>query len=506
MKTKRKERLIKNTASSLVFQVTTIVSGFVLPRLILQSFGSEVNGLVNSITQFLQIIAFLELGVGAVVQSSLYKPLADDDKDAISKIIVSAGKFFKKIAIILLVYVMFLLVVYPRITDTKYDYIYTGVLIISIGISYFCQYYFGIVNQLLLTADQKGYIYYNIQTITIIVNTLACVVLINLGASIQIVKLTTAIVYLARPVYLRLYVDKHYCIDRRITFTGEPIKQKWNGVAQHVAAVVLDGTDNIVLTLFASLSSVSIYSVYHLVLFGVKTLYTSMTAGIRSLIGELWARKELDELNDTFGWIEWILHTVAVLIFGCTGTLIIPFVSVYTKGITDAEYVQPVFAALITLAHAGHCIRLPYNMMILAAGHYKQTQSNYIIAAILNIAVSIITVFHFGLIGVAIGTLVSMIYQTIWMAIYNSKSIIRRPIKIFIKQIGVDICTVIVGVFLTHFLKLNNLNYLYWILLAIGHGLLWLSVIIIVNLLFYREKIVFLILKFKGIVRDRGVS
>ena len=60
-------RLAKNTISSLTFQICTIVCGFILPRLILLYYGSEVNGLVNSITQFLQIIAFLELGVGAVV-------------------------------------------------------------------------------------------------------------------------------------------------------------------------------------------------------------------------------------------------------------------------------------------------------------------------------------------------------------------------------------------------------------------------------------------------------
>ena len=58
--------------SSLTFQVLTILCGFVLPRMILGSFGSEVNGLVNSITQFLTIISFLEVGVGAVVQSALY--------------------------------------------------------------------------------------------------------------------------------------------------------------------------------------------------------------------------------------------------------------------------------------------------------------------------------------------------------------------------------------------------------------------------------------------------
>ena len=96
------KKLAFNTISSLVYQVTVVICGLILPRFILQFFGTEVNGLVNSITQFLGIIAFLDLGVGAVIQSSLYKPLAQKDNESISKIMVSGGRFFRKIAYILL--------------------------------------------------------------------------------------------------------------------------------------------------------------------------------------------------------------------------------------------------------------------------------------------------------------------------------------------------------------------------------------------------------------------
>lgn len=132
------------------------------------------------------------------------------------------------------------------------------------------QYFFGIVNRLLLTADQRGYIQYNAQTLAVICNTVACFVLIQLGCSIQIVKLTTSLIYLLQPFVIYLYVRQHYSIDKKIKYTKEPIPQKWNGIAQHVAAVILDGTDTIVLTLFATLSDVSIYSVYFLVVKGVK--------------------------------------------------------------------------------------------------------------------------------------------------------------------------------------------------------------------------------------------
>ena len=484
----RSKKLVYNTVSSFILQITTIVCGFILPRLILKNFGSEVNGLVDSITQFLGIISFLELGVGAVVQSSLYKPLADKDDDTISKIIVSAGKFFNRLAQILLVYVTVLIIAYPYIANQNFGWVYTATLIASISISSFAQYYFGIVDRLLITADQRGYIQYNAQTITLVLNTAACVVLINWGASIHIVKLTTSMIYLLRPIALRIYVNKNYNVNRYIKYTEEPIKQKWNGVAQHVAAVVLDGTDNIVLTLFSTLANVSIYSVYNLVVSGIKRLLVSSTNGMQSLIGELWAKQETDELKNTFGWFEWLIHTETVFVFGCTGSLILPFIQVYTEGITDANYYQPLFAVLIVAAHAGHCLRLPYNIMILAGGHYKQTQSNYIVSAIINVVISIVAVKFWGLIGVAIGTLVAMLYQTIWMAIYVSNHLVRWPIKNVIKQMSANIVTVGISEFIVNYFEISELNYISWIILAVKTGLVYFATIFFVNFIFYKDK------------------
>lgn len=485
----RKKRLFYNTISSLIYQVTTIVCGFILPRLILRAFGSDVNGLVNSITQFLGIISFLELGVGAVVQSSLYKPLAEHDEDQISKIIKSANKFFRTIARILLAYVIFLVIFYPMFAHQDFGYLYTSMLIIAISISSFAQYYFGIVNRLLVTADQRGYIQYNTQTLAIIINTAACFMLIRLGCSIQVVKLTTSLIYMIQPFMVYLYVRSYYRINRKITYSEEPIKQKWNGIAQHVAAVVLDGTDVVVLTIFSTMSAVSIYSVYLLVVKGVKQLFMSMTNGIQSLMGELWARREDDELKKLFSWTEWIIHTGTVFVFGVAAISIVPFIEVYTRGVTDADYYQPLFAALLVAANAGHCLRLPYNLMILAGGHYKQTQNNYIIAATLNIVISVLAVRRFGLIGVTIGTLIAMMYQTIWMAWYDSKNFIKWPMKNFFKQLAVDCLTIFVMTSLTWKLTMSSVNYGVWIVYALEVSLISLLVILGINIIFYKSHV-----------------
>lgn len=487
IKLNREKLLVWNTGASLFNQIVTIICGFILPVLILEAFGSAINGLVSSITQFLGFISLVELGIGAVAQSALYKPLAEKNNIKISQIYVSAQKFYRTIALILLAYIVCLVIGYPILVDTEFDYLYTASLIICIAISLFAQYYFGIVNQVLLNADQRGYINMIISSGALIVNTIACVVLINMNCSIHIVKLATSIIYVIRPLLLILYVRKNYDINENITYNKEPIEQKWNGIAQHFASVVLGSTGIVVLTSISSLTNVSVYAIYNMIISALKQLVLSLAGGVQALMGELLAKKDFEKLNSLFAWTEWSFHTGSVGIFGATMVLIMPFVQVYTRNITDAEYAAPLFAILITLGSMGHCIRLPYNIMILAAGHYKQTQSNYIVAAIMNILLSIVTVEMWGLVGVAIGMLAAMVYQTIWMANYISREIIRWPMRNFWKQFGIDCLILTIIYFSTQWIELGDKTYVNWCIMASKVVAIVLVEVSAVNLIFYRE-------------------
>ena len=124
----QRRKLYLTSGFSLFLQIFTIVYGFVLPRLFLEFYGSAVNGLVSSITQFLGFIALAECGVGAVVQSALYKPLAQKDSASLSRIVVSAEHFFRNIAKLLLVYTAILLVIFPHIISGNFDFLYTAIL------------------------------------------------------------------------------------------------------------------------------------------------------------------------------------------------------------------------------------------------------------------------------------------------------------------------------------------------------------------------------------------
>ena len=283
-------------------------------------------------------------------------------------------------------------------------------------------------------------------------------------------------------------------------FSKEPLEQKWNGLAQHIAAVVQEGTDSVILTIFSSLLSVSIYSVYYLIIGHLRQLVIATLAGFDGLFGRLYAKKEITQLNKIFGLYEWGVHTGTTFIFGCTAMLILPFVQVYTRGIVDANYYQPLFSALLTLAVAMTCFRLPYIDLILIAGHYKQTQRSYIIAVIMNLSISIIAVWKFDLVGVAIGTLAAMVYQTIWMAYYNAHNIIYWPFKNFCRQMIADIFTALLAVPVCLQFPLSAATYGQWVLLAIPVALVWLACALVVNMLFYRNRLAELLIHAKKIL------
>ena len=93
-----------NMLSGLILQFFTIISCFIIPKIILSYFGSEINGLVSSLNQFLSYIALIEGGITGVVVANLYKPIVDKDDNKISSILVTADNFYKKIGIVFILY------------------------------------------------------------------------------------------------------------------------------------------------------------------------------------------------------------------------------------------------------------------------------------------------------------------------------------------------------------------------------------------------------------------
>ena len=154
----KNRRTLINTLSSLLLQIVTIVSGFIIPRLLLKSFGSEVNGLISSLNQFLNYITLVEGGLNAVILASLYKPLSQNDENKINSIISAADRFYKKISLIFIVYTVILGTVYPLLVKNSFGWSYIFSLTLILSINLFSQYCFSITWRTFLKADKKVYV------------------------------------------------------------------------------------------------------------------------------------------------------------------------------------------------------------------------------------------------------------------------------------------------------------------------------------------------------------
>lgn len=480
-----------NIFTSMAMQGVTMISGLILPQLFIRAYGSSVYGLTTSITHFLAYISLLEGGVSGVARAALYKPLADQEQTNITGVYTEIVRFFRIIASVFLVYTFLLAVGYKYIADEpKFDWIFTFVLVLVMSISTLAQYFFGISNSILVQADQKHYINNLISIFALLLNTVLVILLVNIGCDIILVKLISGCVYLIRPFALMLYVKKHYVL-KSIKQSGKTkyLSQKWTALGQHIAYFLHTNTDVVVLTIFTNLQTVAVYSLYNMVVSSVRSLVLSFSSGMESVLGNMYAKNEKDGLYRTFENYETMLSIVLTIFFSITSALILPFIKIYTNGITDADYIQPVFAIILVLAEMVYCIRLPYHYMINAAARFKQTKFAAYGEAAINIVGSILLVNILGLVGVAIATLVATAYRTVYYVWYLSKHILHRKISKFIKRQSLNaiiFCIIaLVGIRFSSAVQLAN--YLTWCVFACVLAFVAFILVMLANCVFYKN-------------------
>lgn len=485
-------------------QVVTAIYGLVIPALLIKTYGSSTNGIIASITQFLSYIVLLEAGVGSVIGSALYKPLATGDMKRISGIVKATEIFFHKLAKIFLVYLCVVAVVYPYFVRNQFGWLFTFSLVFIISVSTLAQYYFGITYQLLLQADQKRWIVALLQTgstVAALFITLGCV---KLNLSIHLLKVLVAGVYVVRPLALRWYVKKNYRLDDKVEADNEALSQRWDGLAHHIAYIIHYNTDITVLTFFASMLEVSVYSVYYNIVSNIYKIISSVTLGLQASVGNIIAKKEKELLERTLNEYETLNFMLINIFYSCVLILIFPFVKLYTSGVQDVNYIRMNFAVFLVLSEAAYGLRSPYDMIIFASGHFKQTRTGAYIEAGLNIGISLLLVRKWGITGVAVGTLAAMLFRAVHYAFYLQNNIIYRPVNIFLRKLAVNFWTGFTVVFVFWKFTFEIHSYQQWFAHAIVVFLSVTLINILINLVFQKKEILGIIHHFYKRA-DRGV-
>lgn len=478
---------------SLGCQIVTILCGLIVPRLMLGAFGSEVYGATTSIAQFLSYIALLEGGIGGVARAVLYKPLAENDNHGISCIMAEIRGYFRIIGFIFAGYVLIIACGFRSVSGLEcMDWLSSFLLVIVISLSTFGQYFIGISNSVLLQASQRSYITNFVNICTTLLNAVCVAVLVVLDCGIITVKLVSSCIYILRPLALWLYVRHRFRLPSVSRSKTISLTQKWSGLGQHIAFYLHSNTDVAILTFFADLYSVAVYSVYNMVISHIQSLVSAFVSGMESLFGDMLARGEQDELHRTFGKYETTISIVSVIMYSITVSMILPFVRLYTAGIRDVDYRAPALAVFLTLSSLLYCLRMPYHSLVIAAGHFRQTQTAAYAEAAVNVLLSILLVWSFGVPGVAFATMLATGMRFLYYVVYLSKHIFFRKPELFMRRFAVNGlafgASVAAGFAISNAVQIGN--YLQWALWSCVTSAAAIAITLGVNFLFYRRELI----------------
>lgn len=245
-----KSSIIVNVSSYVLLQFITVASGFIIPRLFLLEYGSELNGLVSSCTQFISYLTLLEMGISQAAVLALYTPMAKRSIGDINAIVYSIERLYKKIAIYYTCGMIILLMLYPYFLETNIDSIYIRAMLLILGVQNLLDYLCMGKYKAILIADQKQYIMVNAQTFMAIVCVIMSYFFITLHFDALIVKAIIPITYLARCLYIMIYVKKHYgFIQSSVNDNINSIKDRFYVLIHQISGLIVNSTDITLLTI-----------------------------------------------------------------------------------------------------------------------------------------------------------------------------------------------------------------------------------------------------------------
>lgn len=453
---------IKNIVWGIITQIITIGLGILIPRLVLVNLGSEANGLLNSINSVLSYMALLEAGVGTATLQALYKPLSKTDHNSVNQIMTATDKFYKRTGTVYLILVIILSFGYTIMVDTSLPQIAVFLVVLLSGLSGVLSYFFQGKYKILLAAEGKSYITTNISTLaTVGISITKALVLIN-GGDVVMVQTVYFLFNLLQMAGIILYIHKEY---PWINFNAKPdfeaLSQRKAVLVHQISSLVFNNTDVIILTWLTSLKTVSVYSMYLMIFGMVKSVAVTISESFVYALGQAYSNKErFEKMLDTY---EVYNMAITFALFCITEILIIPFLKIYTYGVSDINYIDQYVAWLFGIYYLLHNARASSGHVINIAQHFEETKWRSILESVINLVFSLVLTYKFGIYGVLWGTIIALLYRTNDMIIYAAKIIGRTPLITY-KRWGRNLLLLLAILFLERFITVRLDSYIMLVL------------------------------------------
>lgn len=485
---------IQNTAIALISELIVTIVGFLFPRAIILNYGSEANGLLTSMQQFIQYFTLLEAGLSGAAVFALYKPLVEKDHDTIERILYSAKQVYSKIGKIFVVCIIMVGCAYPFIiAETGYSKFAIMIVFCLTGFNGATQLLFIGKYKVLLNASQNNRYISLINSLSTCLYSIIIIITSYCGLPLLLAVALGTVAYFVRAIayYVAIkklfpqYVSIHKCDI--YTFTN----QKEVFIQQILSLLILNSSMLILAITKTDMAEISVFTVYNMVLTAVFMITNAVNTGISASFGDLIARGDKQRLKKAYNEYEVLFQIFWTVVFSCVICLFQPFIELYTLDFTDALYVRPGLCVLFSLLGAMWVIRNQQSVLIVAAGKFKEIQKGSIIEAILTLVLSIVGLFVLGIEGLLLGRIISALYRMIDFIRYGNREVIGINPRFTIVQILISTCVILVIYGISSILRSMFIvdSYVRWIVFSCLIAIISTVTSLLINWLLNREQI-----------------
>lgn len=439
--TNRKCRSTFNIALSLISQIIAVLSGLMLPRVLMLHYDSETYGIVSSIQQAVGYLMLIEGGLLSTVVVKLYKPIADGDAECVNQVLSSAKQYYKKLELKFCISLICIATIYPFISaKSQYTFWQTFLLILLLGLNGVTQICFiGKYKALLMAAQFNG--------IIMMINacSTALYALILMFFAAQGVGILTGVAIAISAYLIRafaFYLSAKLLLPQ-YSFHGTVSDISFSGrndafSAQILGMCALHGGMIVLTVCKAPMEQIGVYSTYNMILSVIFMLTYCIENSVTSALGSVSAQGKPEKLQNVYEHFDSIFQIFWTVICSCLFVLMLPFISIYTKGIEDALYVLPVEGFMFSCIGALWILRNESTLLLTARGEFHTMRKSMLLETLLVTGLGALLYFFAGLKGVLFAKIVATLFSFVSLSIVLYSKILQLSIRGKMKRLIVS--------------------------------------------------------------------
>ena len=429
---------IKNSVVALGFYLVNLMLQFYSRQVFFVELGTEVLGLNTTATSLLQFLNLAELGVGSAIGVTLYKPLLEKNYTAINEIVSLQGWLYKRIAYFIIIGSAVLMCFFPWLFNKSelplwYAYTSYSVLLFSAILGYFVNY-----KQIVLSANQQEYFVRCSYNACMIIKVITQIIAMKLFSNAYILWLVLEVVFaIIASVALAAMVRKKCPYLKTNTTLGKELKTKYPDVLIKVKQMffhkasryALTQTSPLIIYAYATLTLVAIYGNYMLIVTGLTALLTAMFDSMSSGVGNLVAEGNRGRIISVFRELFSSRFLLVSVFSFCLFFLAAPFVDLWIGDGFNIDKVSLLFIVLIFYLNTSRSVVDSY---INAYGLFRDIWAP-VIEATINLSLSILLGYYYGLPGILAGVAISLLLVVFcWKPFFLFKAGLKTPIKMYV--------------------------------------------------------------------------